>query len=117
MAKTTLHCSFCGRSRDEVKILIAGQEGHICENCVEHAREIIEQELMIRSETGVGSMYAWNNNSFAEKTFASSAAYNPALRASFEKSVGTTIVCITENYDIKLVFFPANTMYDMHTFY
>lgn len=51
MAKTTLHCSFCGRSRDEVKILIAGQEGHICENCVEHAQEIIEQELMIRSET------------------------------------------------------------------
>src|ERR1035438_2836594 len=27
MAKNTLHCSFCGRSRDEVKILIAGQEG------------------------------------------------------------------------------------------
>jgi ATP-dependent Clp protease ATP-binding subunit ClpX len=50
MAKTTLHCSFCGRSRDEVKILIAGQEGHICENCVEHAREIIEQELMIRND-------------------------------------------------------------------
>src|SRR5215216_2398748 len=55
MAKTTLHCSFCGRSRDEVKILIAGQEGHICENCVEHAREIIEQELMIRNENGVSS--------------------------------------------------------------
>ena len=52
MAKNTLHCSFCGRSRDEVKILIAGQEGHICENCVEHAREIIEQELMIRNEGG-----------------------------------------------------------------
>src|SRR3954465_9191038 len=50
MAKNTLHCSFCGRSRDEVKILIAGQEGHICENCVEHAREIIEQELVIRDE-------------------------------------------------------------------
>ncbi len=51
MAKTTLHCSFCGRSRDEVKILIAGQEGHICENCVEHAREIIEQELISRNES------------------------------------------------------------------
>jgi len=50
MPKTTLHCSFCGRSRDEVKILIAGQEGHICENCVEHAREIIEQELMVRND-------------------------------------------------------------------
>ncbi len=46
MAKQqTLHCSFCGLSRDEVKILIAGQDGHICENCVEHAEEIIEQEL------------------------------------------------------------------------
>lgn len=50
MAKNPLHCSFCGRNRDEVKILIAGQEGHICENCVEHAREIIEQELMTKDE-------------------------------------------------------------------
>src|SRR4026209_175144 len=46
MAKQqSLHCSFCGRNRDEVKILIAGQEGHICENCVEHAQEIITQEI------------------------------------------------------------------------
>ncbi len=51
MAKNNmLHCSFCGRSRDEVKILIAGQEGHICENCVEHAQEIIAQELLLRNE-------------------------------------------------------------------
>src|SRR5688500_179868 len=50
MAKSTLHCSFCGRSRDEVKILIAGQEGHNCENCVEHAREIIDQELHIKTD-------------------------------------------------------------------
>jgi ATP-dependent Clp protease ATP-binding subunit ClpX len=50
MAKNPLHCSFCGRNRDEVKILIAGQEGHICESCVEHAEEIIEQELMIRDD-------------------------------------------------------------------
>ncbi len=47
MAKQqTLHCSFCGRNRDEVKILIAGQEGHICENCIEHAQEIIMQEIL-----------------------------------------------------------------------
>jgi ATP-dependent Clp protease ATP-binding subunit ClpX len=50
MAKNPLHCSFCGRNRDEVKILIAGQDGHICENCVEHAREIIEQELVVRDD-------------------------------------------------------------------
>lgn len=57
MAKNILHCSFCGRSRDEVKILIAGQEGHICENCVEHAREIIEQELMVRDEKSPSSAF------------------------------------------------------------
>ena len=51
MAKASqLHCSFCGRNRDEVKILIAGQDGHICENCVEHAQEIILQELTNKKE-------------------------------------------------------------------
>ena len=56
MAKqTSLHCSFCGRGRDEVKILIAGQEGHICENCVEHAQDIITQELGIKEQaSGIG---------------------------------------------------------------
>jgi ATP-dependent Clp protease ATP-binding subunit ClpX len=60
MAKqSNLHCSFCGRSRDEVKILIAGQEGHICENCVEHAQEIIVQELQQRQENQT-SQYRFN---------------------------------------------------------
>jgi ATP-dependent Clp protease ATP-binding subunit ClpX len=58
MAKQqTLHCSFCGRNRDEVKILIAGQEGHICENCIEHAQEIIMQEIVPSSENGGNSNY------------------------------------------------------------
>ena len=57
MAKNTLHCSFCGRSRDEVKILIAGQEGHICENCVEHAQEIISQELIVRDDSSPSSQF------------------------------------------------------------
>ena len=43
--KDNLQCSFCGRNKDEVKILITGQEGHICENCVEHANEIVSREL------------------------------------------------------------------------
>ena len=43
--KNEVHCSFCLRGRDEVRILIAGEEGHICNDCVDHAREIVEQEL------------------------------------------------------------------------
>ena len=46
MAKQpTVNCTFCGRKREEVKILIAGAEGHICEFCVEHAQEIIKNEI------------------------------------------------------------------------
>lgn len=56
MAKQqTLHCSFCGRNRDEVKILIAGQEGHICESCIEHAQEIITQEIAPSQDNNSGS--------------------------------------------------------------
>jgi len=58
MAKQqTLHCSFCGRNRDEVKILIAGQEGHICENCIEHAQEIITQEIAPQDQNTGNSAY------------------------------------------------------------
>jgi ATP-dependent Clp protease ATP-binding subunit ClpX len=53
MSKTeNIQCSFCGRSRDEVKILIAGQEGHICEHCIEHAHEIVDKEFHQKKEAG-----------------------------------------------------------------
>jgi len=61
MAKASqLHCSFCGRNRDEVKILIAGQDGHICENCVEHAQEIIAQELSAKQENSTSANFKLN---------------------------------------------------------
>lgn len=46
MAKDThTQCSFCGRSRDEVKMLISGINADICEQCVQNAYEIVDQEL------------------------------------------------------------------------
>ncbi|MBV7532642.1 ATP-dependent Clp protease ATP-binding subunit ClpX [Chitinophaga sp. sic0106] len=45
MKESKIRCSFCNRSKEEVQILIAGAEGHICENCVANAQEIIDQEL------------------------------------------------------------------------
>ncbi|MCK5857230.1 MAG: ATP-dependent Clp protease ATP-binding subunit ClpX [Bacteroidales bacterium] len=44
-------CSFCGRRRNEVKILISGVEGHICENCVVQAEEIIKEEVKSAKST------------------------------------------------------------------
>lgn len=45
MARKNNHCSFCGRSRDEVEILIAGIDGHICENCTDQAHQIVLSEV------------------------------------------------------------------------
>jgi ATP-dependent Clp protease ATP-binding subunit ClpX len=35
-------CSFCGRKRNEVQMLISGQSGFICENCIEQAHVIVK---------------------------------------------------------------------------
>ncbi len=45
MAKeTTLRCSMCGRDKKEAKILIAGINGHICDNCINQAYNLIKEE-------------------------------------------------------------------------
>lgn len=45
MAKeTAIRCSLCGRDKKETKILIAGINGHVCDNCVTQAYGIIKEE-------------------------------------------------------------------------
>jgi len=45
MKRQTYRCSFCGRGKEEALILVAGIDGHICDNCVEQAQQIIDEEL------------------------------------------------------------------------
>ena len=40
-----VHCSFCGKSQDEVKNIVAGPGVYICNECVDLCQQIIEQEL------------------------------------------------------------------------
>ena len=40
-----VYCSFCGKSQEEVKKIIAGNNAFICNECVELAQEIIREEL------------------------------------------------------------------------
>ena len=44
MSDQDVRCSFCGRQKDEVDILIAGATGHICDRCVEQAEAIVLEE-------------------------------------------------------------------------
>ena len=41
----TLHCSFCGKSQDEVKKLVAGRGVYICDECIEVCINIVADEL------------------------------------------------------------------------
>ncbi|MBN1107444.1 MAG: ATP-dependent Clp protease ATP-binding subunit ClpX [Bacteroidales bacterium] len=41
-------CSFCGRTKKETNILIAGLEGHICDHCIEQAYNIMNEELGLK---------------------------------------------------------------------
>jgi ATP-dependent Clp protease ATP-binding subunit ClpX len=54
--KSTLYCSFCGKSQHEVRKLIAGPTVFICDECVELCMDIIREETktsLVRSKDGV----------------------------------------------------------------
>lgn len=42
-------CSFCGRSRNEVNLLIAGTDGFICDECASQAYDIVQEEMRSKS--------------------------------------------------------------------
>ncbi|MDX1285404.1 MAG: AAA family ATPase, partial [Draconibacterium sp.] len=42
-------CSFCGREKKEVSLLIAGIDGHICDRCADQAHSIIQEEVKTNS--------------------------------------------------------------------
>lgn len=44
------HCSFCGRGENEVGFLISGMEGQICNECVEQAFQIIEEQTKLEKK-------------------------------------------------------------------
>jgi ATP-dependent Clp protease ATP-binding subunit ClpX len=46
-------CSFCGKNKSEVDILIAGISGHICDSCINQAQVIVEEESTQRVESSL----------------------------------------------------------------
>ena len=47
-------CSFCGRSENEVRLLITGINGFICEDCAKQAYEIIQSTGVLAPKAGEG---------------------------------------------------------------
>ncbi|SDC80029.1 ATP-dependent Clp protease ATP-binding subunit ClpX [Williamwhitmania taraxaci] len=49
-------CSFCGRTRKEVNLLINGQSGYICDLCVEQAHLIVNEEVKKKSNFSISDV-------------------------------------------------------------
>lgn len=49
-------CSFCGRKRNEVQMLVSGQNGFICENCIEQAHNIIKEGVSKENSSSVNTL-------------------------------------------------------------
>lgn len=45
MSKQKVSCSFCGRDKSDVNILVAGVTGHICDSCIDQAVHIVDEEV------------------------------------------------------------------------
>lgn len=55
-----LHCSFCGKSQEEVKKLIAGRGVYICDECIEVCINIVADEMAEISKAEAGISYDGN---------------------------------------------------------
>src|SRR6187431_890678 len=51
MAEVT--CSFCGRSKKDVDLMISGIHAHICDKCVTQANQILGEEKKSKTEAGI----------------------------------------------------------------
>lgn len=49
-------CSFCGREKRDTNLLIAGISGHICDNCIEQAYDIVMEELKKSEDFDISSI-------------------------------------------------------------
>lgn len=55
--KEKKRCSFCGRTEDQVALLMTGMTGYICNDCVEQAHEILREEaLLSKSNFDMGEL-------------------------------------------------------------
>ena len=51
--KDNLNCSFCGKSQEQVRKLVAGQGVYICDECVELCAEIVEEEVGLKKDSSL----------------------------------------------------------------
>jgi ATP-dependent Clp protease ATP-binding subunit ClpX len=55
-SKEEIKCTFCRRPKHECNVLIAGQDGHICDQCIGQAYTIVKQETNAKGSSTFGAL-------------------------------------------------------------
>src|SRR6188474_1939093 len=50
-----IKCSFCGRDKSETYVLIAGITGHICDQCIQQAQNILNDEMNSKLKNSISN--------------------------------------------------------------
>ncbi|GAB4144024.1 MAG: ATP-dependent Clp protease ATP-binding subunit ClpX [Bacteroidia bacterium] len=53
--ESNIHCSFCGRDKQDTLVLIAGIQGHICDQCIQQAYKIVREEQDAKKSQAISS--------------------------------------------------------------
>ena len=87
MSKRETTCSFCGRPRNQVGLLIAGLSGHICESCIAQGYSIVQEEFKGLPEGGTfkeAPLNTWQVATIVQAT--SGQPFTPALMTNRSRS-------------------------------
>ena len=59
MASKKTSCSFCGRPKNEVGLLLSGIDGHICNNCLQQGYEVVKEEMGVAAAAKSGTKHSF----------------------------------------------------------
>lgn len=108
-------CSFCGKSKDSVKHLFAGQSGNICDECLLRAAPSLSAEFENQAFTFVHELLRWHfGGASADQIVTTSRSYPARVRADLQSaleseldSTAIKIVGLYVPYSHEKVDFPA----------
>jgi ATP-dependent Clp protease ATP-binding subunit ClpX len=59
VASKKTSCSFCGRPKNEVGLLLSGIDGHICNNCLQQGYEVVKEEMGVAAAAKSGTKHSF----------------------------------------------------------
>jgi ATP-dependent Clp protease ATP-binding subunit ClpX len=59
VASKKTSCSFCGRPKNEVGLLLSGIDGHICNNCLQQGYEVVKEEMGVAAQAKAGTKHSF----------------------------------------------------------